>query len=200
MPAPIYIEEKSPWADAFKNLLPVIMNAFMAKTYLNPGISETEFEQLKEQVPDIEKYLTKKGKKYVLNPAIGDLSAIQDANVKDVLLEYYRRENLKEKIKSNPFTYLGGIQHIITNPVVMAYLSDITGTLKEKKEGEKKKKTKETLSKFLAPALFQALMSNLPQTMQGSEELKDLESLDISQVFSMLMPFMFLNLLERRNK
>ena len=181
MPAPIYIEKRNLWTEAFANLLPVLTNFLMAKEYFSKGISEKEFKELKEKIPNIEEYFEKKGGRYVAKEGI-NIENITDTKVKDVLLEYYQRENLKNKYKTNPFTYLGGIQAIVSNPVVMSYLSNISGGVEER---ERKRKTKET-DQFIQ-SLFAGLLPQFLGNLAPSKTI-DLDYEKLGQI----LPLMFM--------
>lgn len=193
MPAPIYLEGRDIWGEMLKNVFPVLMNFFMARQYIQEGIGESELQELKTKNPEVEKLFEKRGERYVLKPEYTDIAKLPSGQegLKDVLLEYYKRENLKNKIKGNPFTYLGGIQHIITNPVVMAYLSDLSGGVKEREGKRKKEKTEEVFKKYFAPMLFQQFISLLtpkPENMPTD--------IDWMSLVNLMGPFMLLRQLQ----
>jgi len=123
----------------------------MAREYLGEGLTEGEFKELVAQNPGIEKYFEKKGKRYVYKGP--DIKLIENQDLKDVLLEYYRRESLKEKMKRDPFTYMGGIQQIISNPFVMAYLNDIAGAVRTRR----KQRAQEDVNKILGEQVSKIL-------------------------------------------
>lgn len=179
MPAPIYIEDKNVWTEAFKNLLPVVMNFFMTKEYLSKGISENEYKELKKKLPNIEQIFEKKGDKYVVKENINPEN-IQDSQIKDLLLEYYKKENIKQKYKTNPFTYLGGLQNIIANPVVMSYLSDLSSTLEEKQRKKKKEDTEKYIQTSIFPQLLNAL--GVPQHVINLD----------TESFGQILPLLFM--------
>lgn len=170
MPAPIYIEKRNPLAEAVQSIIPVMLNFLMTKEYLQEGISEKEFKKLKAEIPEVEKIFTKKGKRYVLSTEVSE-QALQDMKLKDVLLEYYQRENIKQKYKQNPFTYLGNIQHIITNPFVMNYLEGLTEGVKQKEEKKKAKQTEQVIQEQILPQLLQSLGITLPDAANINQTL-----------------------------
>jgi len=47
-------------------------------------------------------------------------------NLMPIIMAYF--------MKRDPFTYMGGIQQIISNPFVMAYLNDIAGAVRTRRK------------------------------------------------------------------
>lgn len=189
----IEIQERQPFLEMVKNLMPIIMNYFMAREYLGEGLTEGEFKELASQNPNIEQYFEKKGKRFVYKGP--DIKQIENQELKDVLLEYYRRESLKEKMKRDPFTYMGGVQQIISNPSVMGYLSDITGAVKAKRKQRAQEDVNKILSEQVSKILpgewdwiFGKIPGEAKQTLGYGGLIEILQPLFLMMLYSKLFP------------
>jgi hypothetical protein len=177
-------QPKMTWNDFIQAIIiPMISDLFMAMELKKPVLDERTVEQLKKNVPDIEKYLQKDKK-------TGQYKFTNIDEAPQVVEEIYNKvkeiERARQKILSNPRNFLrpGSLSIMMQNPNIASTLFDVSGQIEQSIKAGKKKEVMKNISSKILEKL--------------GVDKKDLEGLDWED-FQSLMPFILTSIFSNLN-
>jgi hypothetical protein len=177
-------QPKMTWSDFIQTVvIPMVSDLFTAKELSKPVLDEKTIEQLKKNVPDLEKYVQKDEKTGQYR-----FTNVDEApqTVKEIYNKVKEIEEARQKIIRNPKNFLrpGTLSLIMQNPNIASTLFNVSGQIEQSiKAGKKKEAMKKVASKTL-------------QSLGMKEE--ELEGLDWED-FQSLMPFILTSIFSNIN-
>jgi hypothetical protein len=143
-------QPKMTWNDFIQSvILPMVSDLFTARELKKPILDDRTIDRLKQNVPDIEKYLQKDEKTGQYK-----FTNIDEApqTVKEVYNKVREIEEARQRILSNPRNFLrpGLLSVMMQNPNIASTLFDVSGQIEQSiKAGQKKEAMKNIMSKTL---------------------------------------------------